>query len=70
MARWLVGMLPGSLRSEHGKDIEIAVLRHQPEVLRREVKRPDFRPADRAVLPVLSRVRPRSHWSTFLDSGR
>jgi hypothetical protein len=29
MARRLVGMLLGRLRSEHAKDIEIAVLRHQ-----------------------------------------
>jgi hypothetical protein len=31
MTRRLVGMLLGSLRSEHAKDIEIAVLRHQLE---------------------------------------
>jgi putative transposase len=54
------------LRSEHAKDVEIAVLRHQLEVLRRQVKRPEFRPADRAVLAVLSRALPRSHWSIFL----
>src|SRR6266540_3216580 len=66
MARRLVGMLLGSLRSEHAKDVEIAVLRHQLDVLRRQVKRPAFRPADRAVLAVLSRALPRSHWSTFL----
>jgi putative transposase len=66
MARRLVGMLLGSLRSEHAKDIEIAVLRHQLDVLRRQVKRPAFRPADRAVLAVLSRALPRSRWSTFL----
>jgi putative transposase len=66
VARRLVGMLLGSLRSEHAKDVEIAVLRHQLDVLRRQVKRPAFRPADRAVLAVLSRALPRSHWSTFL----
>jgi hypothetical protein len=66
MTRRLVGMLLGCLRSEHAKDVEIAVLRHQPEVLRRQVKRPELRPADRAVLAVLSRVLPRSHWAAFL----
>ena len=35
MGRRLVGLLLGGLRSEHAKDVEIAVLRHQPEVLRR-----------------------------------
>jgi hypothetical protein len=59
MVRRLVGMLLGSLRSEHGKDVEIAALRHQLEVLRRQVKRPEFQPADRAVLAVLSRALPR-----------
>jgi hypothetical protein len=43
--RRLLGMLLGSLRSEHAKDVEIAVLRHQLDVLRRQVKRPEFRPA-------------------------
>jgi putative transposase len=66
MARRLVGMLLGNLRSEHAKDVEIAVLRHQLEVLRRQVKRAEFRPADRAVLVVLSRALPRSHWSALL----
>jgi putative transposase len=66
MARWLVGILLGRLRSEHTKDVEIAVLRHQLEVLRRQVKRPEFRPADRALLAMLSRALPRGRWSTFL----
>ena len=38
MAHWLVGMLLGRLRIEQAKDVEIAVLRHQLEVLRRQVK--------------------------------
>jgi transposase len=66
MTRRLVGMLLGSLRSQHAKDVEIAVLRHQLEVLRRQVKRPAFRPADRAVLALLSRALPRWRWSVFL----
>src|SRR6266508_1878980 len=66
MARWLVGMLLGRLRSEQTKDVEIAVLRHQLEVLRRQVKRPEFHPADRALLAVLSLALPRRRWSIFL----
>jgi putative transposase len=58
------------LRSEHAKDVEIAVLRHQLSVLRRQVKQPEFRPADRAVLAVLSQALPRSQWSIFLVTPR
>jgi putative transposase len=54
------------LRSEHAKDVEIAVLRHQLAVLRRQVQRPAFRPADRAILAALSRILPRQRWSVFL----
>jgi putative transposase len=66
LARRLVGMLLGGLRREHAKNVEIAVLRHQLEVLRRQVKRPEFRPADCAALAVLSRALPRARWSAFL----
>ena len=66
MARSLVGMLLGRLRSEQTKDVEIAVLRHQLQVLRRQVKRPEFRPVDRALLAALSRALPRGRWSSFL----
>jgi putative transposase len=59
-------MLLGSLRSEHAKDVEIVVLRHQLEVPRRHVKRPEFRPADRALLAMLSGALPRRRWSSFL----
>jgi hypothetical protein len=58
MTRRLLGMLLGSSRSEHAKDVEIAALRHQLAVLRRQVKRPEFRPADRAILAMLSGVLP------------
>jgi putative transposase len=66
MARWLVGMLLGRLHSEHAKDIEIAVLRHQLRVLRRQIKRPEFQPADRALLAALSSALPRRRWPVFL----
>ena len=66
MARRLVGMLLGRLQSEHAKDVEIAVLRDQLDVLRRQVKRAELRPADRALLTLLSRALPRELWSSFL----
>ena len=66
MTRRLVGTLLGSSRSEHAKDVEIVVLRYQLAVLRRQVKRPEFRPADRALLAMLSSALPRRRWSSLL----
>jgi putative transposase len=42
------------------------VLRHQRTVLRRQLSRPRFGPADRALLAAVSRMLPRSVWSCFL----
>ena len=48
------------------KDIEIAVLRHQLMVLRRQVARPRYTPQDRLVLAMLGRLLPRERWAAFL----
>ena len=59
--------LIGLGRSPDAKDVEIAVLRHQLLVLRRQVARPRYTPADRTVLAVLAKLLPatagQSSWS-------
>jgi hypothetical protein len=47
-------------------DVEIAVLRHQLMVVRRQVARPRYEPGDRLVLAMLAKLLPRERWSVFL----
>ena len=65
LVRRLLGLL-GAGPAPDAKDVEIAVLRHQLMVVRRQVARPRYRPADRLVLAVLARLLPRERWSAFL----
>ena len=51
---WLIDLGP----SPDAKDVEIAVLRHQLLVLRRQVARPRYVPADRIVLAALAKLEP------------
>jgi putative transposase len=53
-------------RSTASKELEIVVLRHEIAVLRRQVRRPTFRSADRMFLAAASRLLPRGSWSSFL----
>ena len=48
--RALLGALVRSRRGLHVKDVEVLVLRHELEILRRQVARPRLRPAERALL--------------------
>jgi len=58
----LVGLGP----TPDNKDVEIAVLRHQLLVLRRQVARRRYTPTDRLVLATLARLLPRKRWALFL----
>jgi putative transposase len=53
------------MRSERSKEIEILVLRQRLQVLERQLARPRFGPAGRALLAALSRVLPREAWPSF-----
>src|SRR6266700_430534 len=63
LAYWLLRRLLELLlllgRSEQRKEVEILLLRHELQVLRRQVARPQLRPADRVVLAALGQVLPR-----------
>jgi len=54
------------LRSSDAKEVEILVLRHELQILRRQQPRPRLEPRDRAWLSLLSRLLPRRRWSVFL----
>src|SRR5438067_3493088 len=53
-------------RSERAKEIEILVLRHELQLLRRQVGRSRLRSADRALLAALSQLLPQAQRRSFL----
>src|SRR5437773_4602087 len=63
LAYWLLRRLLELLLllagSEQRKEVEILLLRHELQVLRRQVARPQLRPADRVVLAALGQALPR-----------
>jgi hypothetical protein len=62
----VLGLVRSEERATADAELEIAVLRHQIAVLRRQVKRPVYRSSDRAFLAAASRLLPREVWRSFL----
>jgi putative transposase len=62
LVRCLLGCLTVLTRRRVSKDAEILVLRHENAVLRRQVGRVRYEPADRLWLAALSRLVPRCRW--------
>jgi transposase InsO family protein len=64
--RRVIELLLLCIGSDDAKEIEILVLRHELEVLRRSKPEPHLQPKDRALLAALSRLLPRRRWSIFV----
>lgn len=58
LVRLTIGLIALTNMAESEKDAEILALRHEVAVLRRQVKRPDLSPTDRAILAALARHLP------------
>ncbi len=68
--RALLGALVRSRRGLQVKDVELLVLRHELEILRRQVARPKLGPADRALLAAAACHLPRSSRGVLLVTPR
>ena len=68
--RALLGALVRSRRGLHVKDVELLVLRHELEILRRQVARPKLDTSDRALLAAAASHLPHSSRAVLLVSPR
>jgi putative transposase len=63
LVRSLLGLTAVLVRRDLSKDAELLVLRHENAVLRRQIVRVRYAPADRVWLAALSRLLPRRRWA-------
>jgi putative transposase len=63
LVRCLLGLIAVLVRRDLSKDAELLALRHQNTVLRRQISRVRYTPADRVWLAALSRLVPRRRWA-------
>jgi putative transposase len=63
LVRWLIGLVAVLSRADLSKEVESLVLRRENAVLRRQLPRPRYQPADRFWFAALSRLVPRRLWS-------
>jgi len=64
--RCALQLLAVHVRSNDFKDLEIVVLRHELDVLRRRTRRPTMTWTDRLFLAAASRLLPRARWRSFI----
>jgi len=62
LVRCLLGLTAVLVRRDLGKDAELLVLRHENAVLRRQIARVHYTPADRVWLAALSGLVPCRRW--------
>jgi putative transposase len=62
LVRCFLSCLTVLARRETSKDAELLVLRHENPVLRRQISRVRYQPADRLWLAALSKLIPRHRW--------
>jgi hypothetical protein len=67
LMRCLLGLIAVLVRRDLSKDAELLVLRHENTVLRRQVARVHYTPADRVWLAALSRLVRRRRWAEVLS---
>jgi putative transposase len=67
ITRLMLAVVTILVRREVSKDVELLVLRHENAVLRRQVKRVRYQPADRVWLSALARLVPRRRWAQMFN---